>query len=694
MYKCVSSNLEARASEAMRKSVAEKCQTATSVNFWMAFVLVLLGIALLAISAAAQEPTGQATGAPNAPIAQQQVSRRLNGLDRPNKIDFSKPRSSFPNFLAPYEGRTLPPPSLSNSPRINQLIHDGKLMLSLNDAIALALENNLDLAIARYNLDIADTDVLRTKAGAQALGVANGLVQGTPGGGIGGFGSGAAGAGAGGSSAGAGGAGSGAGGLVQSTVGTGAPVNSYDPQIQLQYNDEHGVFPVANQVTFGVPSVLQNTVNGNATYIQAFPTGTSVNFTVQNSRLTTNGRFEQLNPSLNSFYRVQINQRLLSGFGLGPNLRFLRIARNNREETDIAFRNQVIATTTQIENIYWDLVNSVEDVKVKQRSLALAEKTLEDDKKQLELQAIAPIDVTRDEAVVDSSNQDLIIAQTTLQLQELLIKNAVTRNIADPEVASATVVPTDTIVVPENEPVVPIQDLINDALSHRPELAEARIDMTNRQISRKAVKNELLPALSLVAYYGGSGLAGVPNTLLSSSAGLPVSGFGDAFSNTFNGSSPDYSVGFNLTIPIRNRAAQADQMRSELEYGQAELRLQQLQNQVGIEVRNAQFNVIQDRARVVSARKSVEVAQHTLDIEQKKLALGASTSLQVLQVGRDLAVAQSNLVTATTQYAKARVELDRSIGATLVNNGISLEDAETGQVHALPHMTGVAAVKE
>lgn len=643
---------------------------------------------------AAPAASEQSAPATPQPVAVSTPSQQPAPEVERTKIDFSKSRKSFPNLLAPYEGRTLRSPRLDNSARIYQLIHDGKLMLSLNDAIALALENNLDLAIARYNLDIADTDILRTKAGASARGVASGLVQGTPGGGIGGFGTGAPGAGAGGTSGGAGGAGTGAGGLVQSTIGAGAPVSSYDPQINTQFNVEHAVFPIANQVTTGVPAQQLNTANANASYQQAFPTGTSIDFGLQNTRQTTNARFTDLMPLLNSGFRFTLTQRLLSGFGLGPNLRFLHIAKNNREVTDIAFRNQVIATVTQIENIYWDLVNAVEDVKVKDRSLSLAQKTLEDDKKQVELQAIAPIDVTRDESVVDTSNQDLIIAQTNLQLQELLMKNAITRNLSDAEIAAANVVPTDTISVPQNEPVVPTQDLIADALSHRPELSEARIDMTNRQISRKAAKNALLPALDFVAFYGGSGLAGVPNPLSPGSALIPVTGFGDVFTRTFNGSSPDYSVGFNLSIPLRNRVAQADQVRSELEFGQAELHLQQLQNQVGIEVRNAQFALMQNRARVVSARKGVEVAQHTLEIEQKKLTLGASTSLQVLQVGRDLAVAESNLVTATTAYAKSRVELDRSIGATLVTNGISIDDAETGVVHALPKMSGIAPVQQ
>src|SRR5690349_23988325 len=668
--------------------------------FSKAGFFAMISIAALGWTGVAAQNAPSTQNAPDAAAAQATAPAEAPAPapqpppDDRHKVDFSKSRKSFPNLLAPYEGRTLASPRLDNSPRINQLIHEGKLVLSLNDAIALALENNLDLAIARYNLNIADTDILRTKAGASVRGVASGLVQGTPGGGIGGFGSGAPGAGAGGTSGGAGGAGTGAGGIVQSTIGAGAPVSSYDPQINTNFNIEHGIFPVANQVSFGVPNVQQNTANANFSYQQAFPTGTSLDFGMQNSRQTTNGRFTELIPALNSGFRFTMTQRLLSGFGFGPNLRFLRIARNNREVTDIAFRNQVIATTTQIQNIYWDLVNAVEDVKVKQRSLSLAQKTLEDDKKQVELQAIAPIEVTRDEAVVDSSNQDLIIAQTNLQLQELLMKNAITRNLSDPEIAGATLTPTDTIVVPENEPVVPTQDLIAEALSHRPELSEARIDMTNRQISRKAAKNALLPSLDFVAFYGGSGLAGVPNQNLSSNAGLPITGFGDVFTRTFNGSSPDYSVGFTLNVPLRNRVAQADQVRSELEYGQAELHLQQLQNQVGIEVRNAQFAVTQYRARVVAARKAVEVAQRTLDIEQKKLALGASTSLQVLQVGRDLAVAESNLVTATTAYAKARVELDHSIGATLVNNGISIDDAETGVVHALPKMSGIAPVSQ
>lgn len=605
--------------------------------------------------------------------------------------DYKKPRPQFPTFVAPYIGREVPEPSFSNSPRIEQLLKDGKIMLSLSDAVALALENNLDLAIARYNLDIADTDILRTKAGSSARGVASGLVQGTPGGGVGGFGSGAPGAGAGGTSGGAGGAGTGTGGIVQSTIGAGAAIESFDPAVISSFNIEHAAFPLANTVTTGTALLRQNSTNGSLGFSQAFPTGTSVQMSMDNTRQTTNSLFSTFVPVLNSSYRFSFRQRLLSGFGTGPNRRFIRIANNNREITEIGFRNQLIATVTQIQNIYWDLVNAVEDVKVKERSYGLAKKTLEDSKKQVELQAIAPIEVERSKSESDNRYQELIVAQSTLELQQLLMKNAVTRDLSDPVLASAPVVPTDTMTVSDTEQVVPTQDLIADALRDRPELQQAQYDLTNREITRKAARNALLPNLDLVSFYGGSGLGGVQNLNTPGGAGtlIPTTGLWDVLGRTFNNTSPDYSIGFSLSIPLRNRSAQADQVRSELEYRQAQLRLKQLQNQIGIEVRNAQFALRQNRARVDAARKARDLSQRAFDIEQKKFQLGASTGLLVLQAGRDFAVASSNLVAATTTYEKSRVELDRAIGATLVRNGISLQDTEAGVVKAQPQIPGL-----
>lgn len=609
--------------------------------------------------------------------------------------DYTQPRSHFPNLFAPYAGRTVQKAGVNNSSRVGQVLSDGKLRLSLSEAIALALENNLDLAIARYNLQIADTDILRTKAGAAARGVASGLVQGTPGGGVGGFGTGAPGAGAGGTSGGAGGAGTGAGGIVQSTIGTGAPVSSYDPSVTATAQVEHAAFPLSNTVTTGTALLQQNSATANFTYDQAWATGTSLDVGINNQRLTTNSLFETLVPALTSSFRATLRQHLLSGFGLGPNLRFIRIAKNNREISDIAFRDQVIATVSQIQNIYWDLVSAAEELKVRQRSVALAEKTLEDDKKQLELQAIAPMDVMRAESELDARHQELITAETSFELQQLLMKNAIMRDVSAPEIANAQVIPTDTMAIANTEPVVPTQDLVAEALSHRAELAQARIDLTNREITRKAARNALLPQVDAVAFYGGSGQAGVQNPFLAPGvvdAPIAPTGFMDAFRQSFNGSSPDYGIGVQMTIPLRNRAAQADQVRSELEYRQAELRYQQLQNQIRIEVQNAQFAVTQNRARVESARKARDLAQRTYDIEQKKLALGASTSLTLLESGRDLALAESNLVSAMTTYEKSRVELDRVIGSTLEHNGISMEDAELGRVKNAPIIPGVTGM--
>ena len=646
--------------------------------------VVLLG---LAWTCAAQDAAPPAA----APAPQVQTApRRSSGILYAPQ-DYGKAAGYFPNVAAPYMPRHVPPANMANTARIDGLLKDGKLMLSLDDAIALALENNLDIGIARYNLSIADTDLLRTKAGASFRGVATGLVSGTPGGGVGGIGAAAGGGGAGGTSAGAGGAGSGAGGIVSSTLGAGTNVDSFDPFISGNLRVEHASSPLSNTVLNGVSSLQQNVGTANFTYGQAWSTGTSMQLTFDNNRITTNSLFTTLVPQLNSNYQILLRQHLAAGFGLLPNRRFIQIAKNNREISDIAFRNQVIATVSQIQNIYWDLVNTYQDMQVKNRSLALAQKTLEDNREQVKLGTLAPIEVARAESDVAARNQDLILAQTALQLEQLLMKNAISRSLSDRAIADAAVIPTDTMDVPDEEQVVPVQDLIADALGHRPELAQARIDLTNRVISRKAAANALLPQVDLVSWYGASALAGVQNPSTPASAlppgSIPTTGFGDLFSKYSN--SPDYAVGLSISIPLRNRAGQADQIRSELEYRQAEMRLQQLQNQINIEVRNAQFAVQQDHGRVVAARKARDLAQQNYEIEQKKYLLGASTNYAVLQAQRDWAQAESNLVAATTSYEKSRVQLDQVTGLTLTHLGIDIADAEKGSVEHMPNVPNV-----
>jgi outer membrane protein TolC len=595
---------------------------------------------------------------------------------------FKMPHSRNP--LGAYSADNLSEPQLANSPRLGQLIRDGKLYLSLKDAISLALENNLDLAIARYNLPIADMDILRTKAGGIFRGVNAGIVQGTPGGGVGGFGTGAPGAGAGGTTGGAGGAGAGASGLVQSTLGTGTAVASYDPTIIASMGAEHQTTPLANQRNYGVPSLQLNTGQASVGYAQAFATGTSISAEFNNSRQTTNSPFFNLSPVLSSMYRFSFQQQLLAGFGFGPNLRYLRIANNNKKISDIAFKDQVIATVTQIENIYWDLVDAYQQAQVNEQSLTFAQQSLDNAKKQLQLESVPAMDVMRAEAEVSKRDQDLTVARTSLQLQELLMKNALTRSLDDPVVESVPVVPTDQLQSIQTASTGPVQDLIVEALHDRPELSESDIDLVNRQISNKAARNALLPSLSLVGFYGGSGLAG-PLNLIYNIPGVPnvsnvPTDFSGALGNAFNNSSPDYYIGFNLNIPIRNRVAKSDQYRSELEYRQAQLRREQLRKQIRIEVRNAQYALEQTGSRVDAARKARDLAQRTFEITKKEQSLGAGSTFQTMTAQRDLALAELDLVTAMTVYEKARVELDRARGSTLEHNGIEIQDALRGAV--------------
>jgi outer membrane protein TolC len=607
------------------------------------------------------------------------------------RTDYSKGVSAFPNVFAPYEGVKVPEPNFANSGRLEQITRDGKLYLSLSDAIALALENNLDLAIQRYNLGIADTDILRTKAGSGVRGVSTGIVTGTPGGSAT-TGAGASGSGAGGTSTGAGGAGAGSSGIVSSTAGTGTAVDSFDPSLSSTMAIEHATTPLSNTITSGVNVAQQNTGTANYTYNQAFPTGTAFSVGFSNNRITSNSTRNLLVPSLSSGLRLSFRQHLTAGFGLQPNMRFIRTAKNNKEISDVAFRQQVMSTTSQIQNIYWDLVNAYEDVKVKQRSLALAQKTEADNRKQVEIGTLAPIEVVRAQAEVASRNQDLIISQTTLTLQQLLMKNAITKNQSDAVIAAAEVIPTDTMVVSATEDIVPIQDLVAAALQRRPELVQSRIDLQNRDITKKSARNAMLPTVDLVGFYGTSALAGALNPNLQAgltTGGLTTTGYGSALSTLFGGDFPDYQVGFNLTIPFRNRAAQADQIRSELEYRQAQTRLQQQQNQISVEVRNAQVAVTQNRARVEAAEKQRELQAQSLDAENKKYALGASTNILVLQAQRDLAQAESNLVSVKVAYEKSRVELDRVTANTLDRLGLSIQDAETGNVQHMPTVQGV-----
>jgi len=674
------------------------------VNLLSTKLLLLVLICSLAGASWAQNPAPQTTPPPGPPLTPlPQAPEPQRNAHPYSDQDYSRGKKQWPNPFVVYTVREVAPLNVDNSGRTDRLLIDGKLYLSLNDAVAMALEDNLDIGIQRYNLSIADTDVLRTSSGAVALGVNAGLVQGTPGGttgttsagGTGTSTTGTTGGGVGGTTIGVGGAGAGVGGIVASTQGEGPPIDNYDPIITGTVNEEHVITPESNTIFTGTPQLSQNLTTANFLYSQGFSTGTLMTVAFNNLRTSSNSLFNTLNPTLTPNFRFELRQHLLSGFGFDPNLRWIRIARNNKEITDVTFRLQVIQTVSQIQNIYWDLVNAYSNVTVQQRALDLANKTLSDDQKQVAAGTLAPLAVVQAQSAVASAQQNLIAAQVNLQLQQLLMKNAITRNMADPILAIAPVIPTDTLNITEQYQVASVEDLINQALQQRPEIATARLTLTNNEISRKSIRNQLLPTVDLYAFYGASSLAGPQNPFCNNGnfcpppGSIPTTGYTDAFSNLFNSSAPDKGVGVNVNINLRNRQTQADQVRSVLEYRQAQMSLQQTENTIRLQVRQAQFALQQNYVALQAAIAARDYAAQNLDAEQKKLRMGASTSTLVLQASSALTQAESNVLAAATNYEKSKVQLDLSTADTLTKLGIDLTDAEAAKVQHMPKVPGV-----
>ncbi len=601
------------------------------------------------------------------PAAGQSLSR---GIDfNPQGINFANGRS-WTQTVFGQSPISVAPLNLQNSPRIYTLLRNGKLYLSLDDAIALALENNLDIAIQRYNLPIADTDILRAKGGAAPRGVSTGIVSGTPGGGGATTGvAGASGSGAGGTSTGAGGAGAGAGGIVTSTLGGGPSVPSLDPTLNFNFSTNDQVTPQGNIVVSGIPTVQSHATVANVNVSKGFLTGGTITVGYNNTRLSSNSTRNLFNPQLTSGLSFSFNQPLLQGFGVELNSRNLILAKNNREIADIAFSQQVMATVAQVEDIYWTVVTSNESVRNAQEAVDLAQKVLSDTQRQVQIGTMAPLQVTQAKATLATDQQNLIAAQTNLEYNSLLLKNAITKNLADPRLATADVVTTNTIQVPLNAPIQPASQLVKLALQYRPELAETRINLSSNEMSLKATENELKPTLNLVGSYNANSLQ--PN-------------YGSTFADVFQGNFPTYAIGFNLQIPILNRNAQADVARAQLTLQQSYLQQQQEINNIVISVEQAQFAMQSSRAQVLAARQAVTYNRENLDADQKKLDLGATTVTQVLTDQSALATAEANLVSAESTYIQNKVNLERLTGRTLTANRISILDAENGKVTQMP----------
>jgi outer membrane protein TolC len=578
------------------------------------------------------------------------------------------------NPLAPYMPSTVPPLNLQNSQRLYDLIQDGKLRISLRDAIALSLENNLTLASFRYNFPIARADLQRTKAGGNANGVNTSVVSTT----ASGFGASGGGGGSAASSATAGN-----GGLVTSTLGAGAAVPAFDPLLIFSGFVQHNAIPEPNLSQVGVELYKVNNIEVQTQYQQYFPLGTYLQVNYTGFRAANNSPYFAVNPELNSNFTLYLQQPLLYGFGLASNERFIHIAKRNLQTTDLAFQQQVIATVTDIEKLYWDLVNAYQDVQVKTRSLDYANQTLADDQKQLELQNIPAMQVTKDQSAVATSEGDLTIAKATLRHNELLIKDDLTRT-DDPSIDEIPVIPLDLQGGPDPNESQTIAQLIDEAMKNRPEVAIFRNAAEVQRQSLKDINSELLPVLNLYGYYGGTGAAGPKNPNCSLGAtqcatSLPTD-FSSMFVNTFNYSAPQYEVGVNLTINLRNRIVKADQFRAVLAYRQSQIAQEQQQKSLRFDIRDSQFALVQAQARVAAAQKARDLAQNTFDIAKKEQDIGAMSRYDTLIAEEGLAVAESAFYTAQTAYEKAKADIDRATGTTLDRTGVSIDDARSGVV--------------
>lgn len=608
--------------------------------------------------------------------------------------NYSKPHGDLlPNPQYMYLPTHVPPASFVNSVRLDNLVKDGKIYLSLSDAIALALENNYDIAIARYNLDIADTDILRAKAGSLLRGVNSGVVSNTLGGAAAAA---AVGGGPGGTTVGAGGAASGSSGLVLSTNGAGPAPELLDPSITGTIQLERAKQPQTNLAfSFGKTSLTTNTDQYNFNYNQGFVTGTSLQVGFNNSRITTDNPLQSYSPTLQSGFKATLTQHLLQGFGIYINKRFYYQALNDRRITDSSFRQQILYTTNQVEDIYWGLVSAYQDVQSKERALTQSTQLESDTQKQLQIGTVAPLDVVNAQSTVATDKQALISAQSTLKYQQLIMKQAIARNLNDPALVAADIVPTDRVSVNElPEETEPVDSLVQAAFKQRPELEQAVLQLKNDEITLRGAKNGLLPTLDAFAFYGASGVGGAPSPNClplfgPGSCTVPTVGYGSVLNNLVNSTGSDKAAGFTLNIPLRNRTAQADQARSLLEYRQAELRLEQLYTQIRMQVVNAQFALSNDRAQVLASRATLKYAQESLQAEEKKLHLGASTAANVLQQERNQATAEYNLINAEASYAKDRAGLYQITASTLQHYGINLNDAATGNVSNAPAIPGI-----
>lgn len=641
-----------------------------------------------------------------------------------------KPSGSI--LVRPYKPAFIPPLPTSNSGRFTPLIRGGKLYLTVQDAIALALENNIDIEAARYNPLVDQWNLERDEGGGSLPGVPSGQTFTS---------SVASGQGVSGSQAAAGVSTSGSSQTNNNALGAtisqiGPVTPPLDPVAQYQVGFQHRSLLSSDEVVAGLYNVVDNSRVYSATLSEGVITGGQVSLNYRESYLNENSPLDTPNPTYAPQISFTLQHNLLQGFGTAVNSRFITAAKATLKADDLNFKGEVISVIANVITLYYGLAADYQDARAKETALQVAQQFYENNQKEVQLGAMAPLDVTTAEAQVASSQQDLVVSQTNLEQQQVDLKNALSRNgLEDREIANVEIIPLDHIVVPEQDNLPPLKNLILTALQNRTDIAAQKITLSNAEISALGTKNALLPQLVALVTARAQGIAGpyklgmVPNALpvsnssgsttsttpvsTSSSSGasaasgtsvsLPagavacpsgtapgtlcfppignyVGGINNALSQVFKLDFPNEQGGAYFQAPLRNRVAQADYGIDQLTLRQTALQNQQSLNQLVVDVSNGIVGVQQARVRYLSAVKSRVLEQQLLDAEQKKFSLGASTTFLVVQQQRDLATAQSAEIAALVAYSNARVALDQTLGTTLETNHVSIQEAVSGRV--------------
>jgi len=649
--------------------------------FFMAAMLVVGPLSPASAQSAAQNPPSNP--APTTPASTQGPSIAPVSSLGLAKYNFTNGPRAFPSLLKPYQQIHIDEPVITNSPRLQQLIHDGKLELSLEDAVELALENSLDIGVQRYYPWIADASILKAKAGGSGYSTPGGL-------------------------------------FASSTAFL--PSLSYDPTVTSTILVDDRSTPINNPFISGtgtgaatLAALQTHTTEFNNQVSRGFETGTSLSVSWNNTRSSSTSAANLFNPAVQSTLTIGFSQALLNGFGIAVNTRNIRIAKNNRKIADWAFAQQAITTITNTITAYWELVFARANVKVDEQAMTVSQKLYSDNKKQLDAGTMAPLDVTRAQSELATDRQNLIVARTVQLQDEQILKNAITKDPLAPDVVNVEIITTDQPTQPAVIENPSFEDSIKEAFEKRPELQEQLYNLKNAGIDIQATRNALLPALTLSGQYSSVGLSGNsaikgagvvtggapivdangnPITVDINGVATPIfepvtttpvtgvnqQGFPDAQSQLFHNRFPDYSAQLTLSLPLRNRSAQADSARAILTQRQQETTLQQLKNAALLDVRNTYIALTQDRAQVDAASEARQLQQETFDAEQKKYRLGASTVYNVILTQRDLIAAQGTELRALANLEEAKANYERALGRTLEVNHVTIADAKSGQV--------------